>query len=92
MTLSPRPLPSYFLRMTQTLPMHDPSAIPSIEMDEQRFEDVLARLQGIVDELEAGKTDLESALQRYEEGVALARHCLGRLERAELRVQELALE
>lgn len=56
------------------------------------FEEALRRLEALVAQLEADDADLESALKAYEEGVALARRCQERLEAAELRVQELALE
>ena len=56
------------------------------------FEEALRRLEALVESLEADETGLEEALQAYEEGVELARFCLQRLETAELRVQELALE
>ena len=57
-----------------------------------RFEEALQRLESLVALLEADEASLEEALQAYEEGVHLARHCLARLHTAELRVQELALE
>ncbi|ARA91710.1 MAG: exodeoxyribonuclease VII small subunit [Bacteroidetes bacterium] len=56
------------------------------------FEHALARLEALVDTLEHDETTLEEALHAYEEGVALARFCLERLNAAELRVQELRLE
>ena len=60
--------------------------------DAVTFEQALSRLEAIVASLEGDLPDLESALQAYEEGVGLAQLCLERLHRAELRVQELALE
>ena len=42
--------------------------------------------------LEDEAAGLDEALQAYEEGVLLARYCLERLDTAELRVHELALE
>lgn len=60
--------------------------------DAPSFESSLERLETLVEQLEDDDTDLASALAAYEEGVVLARTCLARLEQAELRVQELALE
>ena len=37
------------------------------------FEDAMARLTAIVEELEAGELPLEDSLARFEEGVRLAR-------------------
>ncbi len=56
------------------------------------FEQALQRLEALVETLEDETAGLDEALQAYEEGVLLARFCLERLDTAELRVQELALE
>lgn len=56
------------------------------------FEEGLRRLEALVQALEVGDVDLDAGLARYEEGVGLARDLLARLDAAELRVQELALE
>jgi exodeoxyribonuclease VII small subunit len=68
-----------------------PESAPSLP-DDLPFEAALRRLEALVALLENEAPDLETALQAYEEGVLLARHCLERLQTAELRVQELALE
>lgn len=60
--------------------------------DDLTFEEALQRLERIVDQLEGDPPDLETALDVYEEGVGLARHCLDRLEQAELRIEELSLD
>ena len=52
----------------------------------------MQRLEALVATMEQDDVDLDAALAAYEEGVGLARFCLERLETAELRVQELALE
>ncbi len=54
---------------------------------ELSFEEALARLEKIVERLEAGKSTLDGALADYEEGVALLRHCNAKLDAAEQRVQ-----
>lgn len=56
------------------------------------FENAMARLEALVQQLEDGGASLEEALAAHAEGTALARYCLQRLDAAELRVQELALE
>jgi exodeoxyribonuclease VII small subunit len=53
------------------------------------FEQALTELERIVHELEDGKTGLEDALARYEEGVGLLRRCYGQLRQAEQRIVEL---
>lgn len=65
---------------------------PSRSADPPTFETSLARLEAIVEELANPQTNLEQALERYEEGVRLARQCMNRLNAAELRIQELTLE
>jgi len=57
--------------------------------NELTFEQALAELERIVRELEDGKTGLEDALTRYEEGVGLLRRCYGQLRQAEQRIVEL---
>lgn len=53
------------------------------------FEQSLARLEEILKQLDDGKTDLETALARYEEGVALLRSCHGILESAQRKIEVL---
>ena len=53
------------------------------------FEDALEKLEGIVKELEEGELSLEKSLERYEQGVRLARFCNSKLEEAEKRVEML---
>jgi len=49
----------------------------------------IRRLEEIVRKLEADDTDLDDSLQLFEEGVALLRSARGRLEEAEVRVQQV---
>jgi len=55
----------------------------------ERFEDLLKRLEQRVQALESGDLDLEAALEAYEEGVKLARECHRRLDEAERRIEIL---
>ncbi len=57
---------------------------------EKKFEDLLGRLQEIVETLDRGAVTLDEALALYEEGVGLASQCAGRLAAAETRLQELS--
>ncbi|MBI5015149.1 MAG: exodeoxyribonuclease VII small subunit [Deltaproteobacteria bacterium] len=56
---------------------------------EERFEELLARLESIVRALESEELDLEASLLAYEEGVKLARACHERLDEADRRVEVL---
>ncbi len=57
--------------------------------DKMTFEDNLAELETIVQQLEQGELSLEQALQQFERGIALARAGEGKLKAAEQKVQVL---
>jgi len=72
------------------MPADASPAPPAAENDQPTaFEDSLAELQQIVDDLESGAPGLEDALQQFERGAALLRHCYGLLESAEKRIEIL---
>ena len=62
---------------------------PDTSLDAVPFETALERLEQLVGRLEGGDLELEDALAAFEEGVRLTRHCAGRLEDAERRIEEL---
>ena len=53
------------------------------------FEDALALLETIVQELEEGQLPLARGLARYEEGIKLLKQCYQQLEHAERRIELL---
>lgn len=53
------------------------------------FDEVLERLRGVVDRLEAGSLSLEESLGAFEEGVRLSRRGAEILDRAEKRIELL---
>lgn len=55
----------------------------------QRFEEILERLQMVVDKLEGGELSLEESLQHFEEGVRLSKLGAAQLDEAERRVEVL---
>jgi len=55
------------------------------------FEQALAELEKIVQDLERGQLDLEAAIQAYERGTALKGHCQRKLQEAQLRVEKITL-
>lgn len=59
------------------------------KIDELKYEEAFAELEKIVGELEGEIANLDQALQLFERGQALAKHCGSLLEKAELKVQEL---
>jgi len=56
------------------------------------FDERLERLQSIVSELEQGELGLESAIERYQEGIELLKGCHGQLEGYRKRVEELSAD
>jgi len=55
-------------------------------MARKTFEQALAALEVIVQELEDGDLPLEKALQKFEEGIALSRFCAARLDETEKKI------
>jgi exodeoxyribonuclease VII small subunit len=47
------------------------------------FEDALTKLEQIVEALENADLPLDEAVKKYEEGMALSKHCHGLLEQAD---------
>jgi exodeoxyribonuclease VII small subunit len=65
------------------------SATKTDDLEPKDFEEALARLESLVQELERGDLSLESSLARYEQGVRLAKFCGDKLEEAEKRIEQL---
>jgi exodeoxyribonuclease VII small subunit len=61
------------------------------EVPAMSFEQALAELEKIVQDLERGQLDLEAAIQAYERGTALKEHCQRKLQEAQLRVEKITL-
>lgn len=53
------------------------------------FEAALGELEEIVHRLEAGETGLDGAIEAYERGVRLKKHCEEKLREAQLRVDKI---
>lgn len=56
---------------------------------EPTFAQDLQKLEKTVRELESGRLDLDDALKRFEEGIALTRKLRARLDDAEGRIEQL---
>ncbi len=74
----------------------EPKARPEGEPTEPEdiamsFEQALAELETIVQELERGQLDLEAAINAYERGTRLKLHCERKLREAQLRVERISL-
>jgi len=53
------------------------------------FEEAQRELERIVGELEAGRASLEDAVALWERGDELYRYCVGKLDSAESKIEEL---
>ena len=67
-----------------------PPATPQAE--EPGFAQQLEDLEKAVRDLESGRLDLDAALARFEQAVALTRRLRARLDAAEARVEELVAD
>lgn len=66
-----------------------PTESPDSDSDGASFEQVLTRLQQVVERLEQGDMPLEESLAQFEEGIRLSRLGAQRLDEAERRVEML---
>lgn len=55
------------------------------------FEEALKDLEQIVQKLESGHGKLDDAIQSYERGAALKRHCEAKLREAQAKVEKIVL-
>ncbi len=58
-------------------------------MPEEKFEEMLKRLEDIVDKMEGGNITLEESLAAFEEGIKLSRMCAKKLDEAQRKVEIL---
>ena len=59
-------------------------------MEEPTFESAQRELEQIVERLESGQAPLDEALRLWERGEELYRFCVGKLDAAQGRIEELA--
>lgn len=62
------------------------------EIEKLGYEQALAELEEIIQQLENQSLELEVTLSLFERGKTLLAHCQGLLDRAELKVRELEIE
>jgi exodeoxyribonuclease VII small subunit len=75
-------------------PAPQPPAAPGEPADDvagMSFEQALAELEKIVQDLERGQLDLDAAITAYERGTRLKVHCESKLREAQLRVEKISL-
>jgi exodeoxyribonuclease VII small subunit len=69
--------------------MNDTALPPDIA--QMSFEDALAELEQIVKRLETGSGKLNEAIQSYERGALLKRHCEAKLREAQARIDRIVI-
>ena len=55
------------------------------------FEDALGELETIVRDLESGSRKLDEAIDAYERGATLKKHCEGKLSEAQTRIDKISV-
>jgi exodeoxyribonuclease VII small subunit len=63
----------------------------STDLSALSFEQALAELEKIVQQLERGDVALEDSIRAYERGAALKSHCEAKLKDAQLKVDQIVL-
>jgi exodeoxyribonuclease VII small subunit len=61
--------------------------MPPADIAVMSFEDALSELEKIVRQIEDGRAKLDDAISAYERGVALKRHCDGKLKEAQAKIE-----
>ena len=71
----------------------EPQAAQQADSDKSQklsFEQALAKLEEIVEQIEQGEVPLEDSIERYAQGIELIKQCRSILARAEKKIQILA--
>ena len=61
------------------------------EFEKLSFEEALTELEKIVRQLETGAGDLKVSIDAYERGMALKKHCDGKLKEAQGRIEKITV-
>jgi exodeoxyribonuclease VII small subunit len=61
----------------------------AITPSESSFEDAMAEVEAIVEQIESGEIGLEASLAKYERGAVLVKRCRDLLAQAEQRIETL---
>jgi exodeoxyribonuclease VII small subunit len=69
--------------------LSQPSERATSRTGEETYDAIVARLERVVGELESGQLTLEQSIERFAEGVRLARDASRKLDEAERRVEQL---
>lgn len=73
------------MKIPENIPLADRPPV-----DELTYEQAFSELEEIVAALESDERALDAAVALFERGQALANHCAGLLDQAEIKVQQLS--
>lgn len=59
------------------------------KIEDLSFEQALGELEGIVQNLESGQTNLEDSIASYERGTRLKQHCEAKLKEAKAKIEKI---
>jgi exodeoxyribonuclease VII small subunit len=62
------------------------------KLQQMTFEEALAKLEEIVDQLESGDVPLEKAIESFQQGMQLSKLCHQKLELVERKIEQLVQE
>lgn len=62
------------------------------DISKMSFEDALRELESIVRDLESGSGKLDTAIEAYERGAALKKHCESKLREAKEKIDKISLD
>ena len=62
-----------------------------IDVGEMSFEEALIELEEIVENLEQGANKLDDAIEAYERGTLLKKHCESKLSEAKVRIEKITV-
>ncbi len=61
------------------------------DIQKMSFEDALKELEAIVRNLESGSGQLDAAIDAYERGAALKKHCEAKLREAQAKIEKITI-
>jgi len=67
----------------------DPTSAPGAEAGSEPYDRLVGRLEKVVEQLEGGGLTLEQSIEKFAEGIRLARQASKRLDEAERKVETL---
>lgn len=62
------------------------------DIQKMSFEDALKELETIVRSLESGSGQLDAAIDAYERGAALKKHCEAKLREAQAKIEKITVD